>query len=331
MNRRILFTVAASFAIATQVDAQEQSFPDGGFENCWKEFTTQNNEKYWDFQDEKNGKEAYFLSTLNLLHDLEVEQGIAPLTAFRLTGSDVRNGKYSLKLVSNYMTVGEKSIFLPGAAGTLKIIIDMNSEVGGDCIVGRPFTFRPSALKGWKKCLPESGDTAAIEIKLKKNGVVIGNGIERMSSRDADWKEFNVPVNYTSDDAPDTIIVIFSASGAYDFTNIETLMDCKGKRNSTLLLDDIELEYLNGIKEMLAPEMKLNIYPNPSTELVNIQMANPMQGTVIIYDYLTRKVGEYPICGTQIKVDIRDYAVGSYLINVLENNRVVSTGRFMKE
>jgi hypothetical protein len=82
---------------------------------------------------------------------------------------------------------------------------------------------------------------------------------------------------------------------------------------------------------MFAPAIKMSVYPNPSKENVSIQIAKETNGTVIIYDYLTRKVGEYTINGTQIDVDIQDYAAGSYLINVIENGKVITTKRFMKE
>jgi len=82
---------------------------------------------------------------------------------------------------------------------------------------------------------------------------------------------------------------------------------------------------------MFDPAVKLSIYPNPATEQVNLQIARETAGTAIIYDYLSRKIGEYPLCGTQIDIDVRHYAAGSYLINIVENDRVITTGRFLKE
>ena len=330
MNRITLAAAAVLCTVATRLEAQ--NFPDGGFENCWVEYTSQRGDKYWDFREEND---KYFLSTLNTLYDLDPEQGVAPLTAFRLDDENVKRGNYSLKLVSNYMTVGNKSIFLPGAAGTIEIVIDAGSEFGGDCILGNAFTHKPTAIKGWKKYMPVGGDFGVIEIQLKKNGNTIGSGKQTMNERDADWVEFSLPVVYTSDAAvmPDTIVIIFSASGDYDFTNIETLMACKGQKNSTLYLDDIEFEYGSGtgIKEMFDPAVKVSVYPNPSKESVNINIAKQTQGTVYIYDYLSRKTGEYTLSGTQIDIDIKDYAAGSYLINVVENGKVITTARFVKE
>jgi hypothetical protein len=101
---------------------------------------------------------------------------------------------------------------------------------------------------------------------------------------------------------------------------------------SALYLDDLELDYSYvGIKEMLYPEISMRVYPNPSREEATVQIAKETKGTVIVYDYLARKIGEYPINGTQIKINLQNYAQGSYLLNVIENNKVITTSRFVKE
>lgn len=316
--------LAVFFAVVAHLDAQNQPFPDGGFENCWRKITPWDKPEYWDF------KEGYFLSTLNELYELSDEQGIAPLTAYRLEGAEAYDG-YSLKLISKNMKIGTSDLFLPGPAGTLEIIIDIDAENGGDCIMGRAFTSKPTALTGYYNYTPVNGDSAAVEVQLKKGGNVIGGGIQLFKERVTNWTKFTVPVSYISDETPDTIIVIFVASADYDFTDINTLMKCKGQEGSTLCLDNIEFEYEVGVKEMFDPAVKLSVYPNPSKERVTVQIAKETNGTAIIYDYLTRKIGEYPIDGSQIEVDIKDYAAGSYLINIVENNRVITTGRLVKE
>jgi len=322
--RRITL-LAVFVTVAFHLNAQNRKFPDGGFENCWVTVTPYGKPVYWDFN------ENYFLTTLNELYGLDAEQGIAPLTAFQVTGNDVYEGMYSLKLVSNSMQIGSETLFLPGAAGTLRLIIDTEAPNGGYCELGKPFTSRPSELTGYHKYAPVNGDSAAIEVQLKRGGNVIGSGKLPIKSTVANWSEFSVPISYTSTATPDTIIIIFAASADYDFTNIDSLMHCRGQINSTLYLDNIEFQYVVGIKEMFDPAVKVTVYPNPSKECVNIQVGKETNGTVIIYDYLSRKVGEYAINGTQIDVDIQDYAAGSYLINVIENDKVITTNRFVKE
>ena len=316
--KKVVLLIVSTIVISFKVQGQ-QNIPDGGFENCWVEGSSSKG-KYWTFEDD------YFFTTLNVIYTLVPPFGNGPLTAFRET-ADAYQGDYCVKLVSDVMEFGE-DIFLPGAIGTLEIDI-----LGFDFVLGEPFTSRPDILKGYHKYLPVNGDSAAIEIWLQKgNGTVLGRGKQVIKNAVPDWSVFNVPITYTSNDTPEEIVVIFAASGNYDFTSIETLMQCKGQQGSTLYLDEIELEYTPaGVKELFDPDIKLSIYPNPSTEQLNLQIGKETKGTVILYDYLIRKIGEYPIHGTQIDIDIRDYATGSYLINIVENDRVITTGRFVKE
>jgi len=320
--RKIVFLIASAIIINVNVRGQNQNIPDGGFENCWIEKTTQNGKpKFWDFKDD------YFFITLNAdLYTLPDILGKAPLTAFR-ESSDAYQGNYSLKLVSDVMKSEYGDIFLPGAMGNINIdIINVN------CNLGRPFTSRPSAIKGWHKYIPVNKDSAAIEIVLKKGGNRIGGGKQIIKEGVPNWATFNVPITYTSSQTPDSIIIVFSSSAAYDFKDIDALMECKGQIGSTLYLDEIALDYGDvNIKEMFDPAIKMSVYPNPSKESVSLTIAKETNGTVIIYDYLTRKIGEYSINGTQIDIDIQDYAVGSYLINVIENGKVITTNRFVKE
>ena len=318
--RKIVFFIAA-FALMN-VNVKGQYIPDGGFEDCWVEKDPKNGKaKFWDF------KSGYFFITLNAdLYTLPAYLGDAPLTAFRET-SGVYEGKHSLKLVSNTMEWEEGRIFLPGAMGNINIDV-----LNFDCSLGRDFTHRPLTLKGYFKYAPVSGDSAIMEIQLKKkNGTVLGKGKQVIKGAVSDWTEFMVSVNYTSNDTPEEIVIVFSASAAYDFTNIYTLLQCQGQKGSTLYLDEIQLDYSVGITEMFDPGIKINVYPNPSKERVSLQIAKETNGTVFIYDYLTRKMGEYPIQGTQIDIDIQDYVAGSYLINVIENGKVITTSRFVKE
>ncbi len=315
--RKITLLLVLTTCISLSTNAQ--TFSDGSFENCWEFFKnpTAGKQDYWDFKD------SYFLFTLNQLHELSGDQGDAPLTAFR--DEDAIDGNYSLKLVSKTMTFGE-DLFLPGAAGTLSIdFIDLN------CILGQPFTHRPTYLKGWYKYSAVKGDSAAIEVFLKKNGNKVGGGKMLIYNDVNAWSEFSVPITYTSNDTPDSLVVIFAASAGYDFSSIETLMECKGQDNSTLYIDDVVFDYEQGIQERLMSEMKIDLLPNPVHSHLSIQAKEPLKGNIVIYDYMGREINRYKINDKSLIINISDYAAGSYLLNYIENGGVMSSKRFIKK
>ncbi|MDR1793708.1 MAG: T9SS type A sorting domain-containing protein [Bacteroidales bacterium] len=320
--KRLAFLVAMTAGICS-LQAQT-AFPDGGFESNWQLFpceTRPGGSSYWDFPT------GSFITTLNVLYDMDASTGIADLTAFR-EETDIYSGNYALKLESHPMTLGGNTIFLPGVAATFTIDIGDVS-----CVLGRPFTSNPVALKGFKKALPVNGDSAAIEIWVQKAGVVLGGGKKVYTSVDADYEEFNIPLIYLEpiNTTPDTIVVIFTASGNYDFTDINTLQDCQGQENSTLYVDEVSFEYSNGVVEFLDPEVKVNFYPNPAKDQINISVDNNLTAKVMIYDYLARPIGETTLSNGKANLNVTSYPSGSYIINVLDNGKVITSGRFVKE
>lgn len=315
MNKNILVGLAltASFTLCAQ------TFPDGSFEKNWEFFTNPNPGKtdYWDFKDD------YFLSTLNQLHELSGDQGDAPLTAFRT--EDAIDGNYALKLVSNTMTFGEK-LFLPGAAATLHI-----DFIGMDCIMGKPFTHKPLQFTGWYKCQLVKGDSAAIEVFLKKGGTKIGGGKMVIYSDVNAWTKFNISIDYSQQSTPDSIVVVFAASAGYDFTSIATLMQCKGQDGSTLYIDDVAFGYEQNVRELMMPETVIIVSPNPAKDNLKLSFEQAINATIFVYDYTGKEIERAIVNGDSYQLNVAKYAKGSYFINVLVNDKLITSKQFIKE
>ena len=322
--KKLNLTLLALVTIV-MVNAQKPVFPDGDFENCWVQYTVQEGskagQKYWDF------KEESFISTLNQLYELDGAQGIAPLTAFR--EEDAYEGNYSLKLVSDTMVFGNQRIFLPGVVGTL--LIDF---IGIECALGTPFNGKPVSLSGYMKYLPVNGDSAAIEVVLMSNahgGVVVGSGKQVFNSAINAYSEFSVDINYTGQYEPDSIIVLAAASADYDFTNIDSLMKCNGQKGSTLYLDNLTFNYGNNVKECLMSEINMVVMPNPAVDQISISMSEEIKGQVMIYDINGKCVANTAINGNKMNIDASAYAAGTYIVNIVSNNQVVASSRFIKQ
>lgn len=221
-----------------ECEAFTKQFVDGGFENCWYWQSTRN-DTYLEYQ-------SSVLMSLNLLHALEdmIPGTTAPFTAY-CDSVTPHSGRFAMKLVSGRIhddNVGE--LFLPGAIAPLNETFISEFLDNGNINVKRPYTEKPSALKGYYKYTPVDGDTASICLKLYNGDEVIAEGIFVARNTVSGWTEFNIPITGDSYGAttPTHISIIISASAGYDFSN---LANCVGKEGSTLWIDDIELVFPN--------------------------------------------------------------------------------------
>ena len=116
-------TLVLLTALLTVSFAWAQQLPDGGFEE-WK--TGENYQKET-FDDLANP----FWQTLNVLSTLPPEMGTGPVVVFKEQG---KTG-FCPRMESNQLTLGEKTIFLPGVVGAMTVIIDKQTAQ-----FGRPYS-----------------------------------------------------------------------------------------------------------------------------------------------------------------------------------------------
>ena len=255
-----------------------------------------------------------------MISGLPPEQFTGPVTMFKDKGRSGADNDFAPKMVSNEMTFGEeeKHIFLPGVVGTLEVLVSKQSA-----IFGRSFTGRPNALKGYMKYLPVNGDSASIFVEVYKYSEAgTRQKIARIEQifKDSieDWKAFELPITYNSDETPDSITVLFVSSAGYDF---DDLFNCKGQIGSTLWVDDVEFVYegdepgpsTNNENAVLAAS---RLYPNPSFNglfNLNVQEACSMEVFAISGQAVMQQ--NLMAAGTYT-VDLSRFAPGVYYIRL---------------
>ena len=219
-----------------ECEAFTKEFVDGGFENCWYWQSTQN-DTYLEYQ-------SSVLLTLNMLHALEdmIPGTTAPFTAY-CDSVTPHTGKFAMKLVSGHIHDNQNGeLFLPGAMAPLNEGFIDEFLNDGNISVKRPYTEKPTAIKGYYKYLPVNGDASSISVKLYNGDEVIAEGTLTESSAVGEWTAFNIPItgeNYANQ-TPTHISVIFSASADYNFAD---LLSCTGQVGSALWLDDLEFVF----------------------------------------------------------------------------------------
>lgn len=199
-----------------------------------------------------------FWATLNALADLG-----GPVTVERVT--DACQGEYAAKLTTKNFTSLLVSGFL--ASGTFN-----QNNLANPLTIGSPFTLKPVSFSGCYKYTPVSGDSAAL-ISILTRWNTQTNSRDTLASAggitatpQADYVNFNYTYEYFSQETPDSIQVVFSASADGANNN--------GQVGSTLWVDNINLSILNGLTLPMMPEGIVSCYPNPATEQVYINLEN---------------------------------------------------------
>jgi hypothetical protein len=316
-----LLTAFCSVAIA------QTPVPNGQLENWY--FVTNPVHAGVDYWQPGTDMNDNWITTLN---ELALVPGSAggpgPITAER--SDDAHSGNYAAKLVSGQMVLGAITIFIPGMLGTATL--DMT---GVRALLGRANDAKPLHFKGFYKYSPVGQDSAtAILVVSKWNASAkkrdtIGFGQIMMKNEVNTYTEFDVPVNYTypsSAETPDSMTLLTISSGGFSILNF---MGCDGEVGSTLYVDDLVLEYPNGIEQQLMPEIFVKAWPNPAKENINFETDKEIRGARIeIFGNQGQILDSKIIDGRSATLPVNRFASGVYNYRLVNGNKIITGGSF---
>ncbi|MCS6981453.1 MAG: PCMD domain-containing protein [Flavobacteriales bacterium] len=244
-----------------------------------------------------------------------------PVTVFKT--SDAKSN-YAAQLKSNTYVV--LNIFIPGTLGTIVAQISPPAA-----FLGVPFTDMPSRFKGWYKYQPVGNDSAEILIALmKRNGPsrdTVARAVMKIKNAVNAYTQFDLPLTYFSTTVPDSLIILCVSSAGYNFQN---LFACAGQNNSTLYVDELELEYSTGLSESY-PLPELRVYPNPATEQIWVEGPAASAGAVLeLNDSEGRLVRRLLFSSWPLLLPIESLPAGRYFLRLVEGLRITARGTFMK-
>ncbi len=270
----------------------------------------------WDYDSGGDYYEpAGYWATANPVSKLSA---LAPVTTFRET-DNVYAGIYAAKMVTGVF------VALP-VAGTLYTgeFDDTQITNPADAVkLGVPYTDRPTRFTGHYMYFPENGDSAAIVCQFTKNSQLIGQGALVVYSEVSSYTAFDLEIDYYTADMPDSMSVVFSSSaGGQDFM---------AEAGSTLYIDEVAFEFETGLQTPLMPEVKVNLYPNPtSTQLFLNTDVLLNNGEVAIFDVKGTLIQEEKMTALQTELSVQHLNVGIYFYQIMEQGRIVAAGKFEK-
>lgn len=243
--------------------------------------------------------------------------------------SDAFSGSFSAQLttIEVFGTLSSATLF----TGEFDLNITSPSE---SVKFGRPFTGKPTSLRGYYKSNSIMQDSFDMYITLFNEAIISGEprgdtvAHAQFTSNETvgTWTPFELTLDYHNANDVDSIQIVFasSAEGA----------SFAGQLGNTLWIDNLELYYAPvGISQVLMPEIGVKTFPNPAVDQLNIELEKELPNNEFLIMAADGKiVKRNQINGLNEKIDVSQLTPGIYfyLLND-EKGYSMNSGSFVIE
>lgn len=313
-----LFTILIVAAFLSQTGVSQSTLPNGNF-NDWD----------WIIHPTHAGGGFYepgggFFKSLNILDTIATPPG---LTCFR--SDEAHSGAYAARVMTQQIAILQ--VLIPGVIGTLKI--NWNTL---NATLGVPYTYPAKArsFQGWYKSAPLNGDSAGAVLFLSKWNPFTSKrdtiGYKRLVFKNAvsEYTFFDAEVYYKDPNTmPDSITILLLSSAGY---NAQNMLNSVGRVGSQAWFDDVTITDVNGIQHQLMPEIDVKLYPNPASDMMNVELEKAIKkGEFIIYSMDGKQLDVIPL--TQIKnlVPVSSLPAGTYYYKISDGKSAKNSGSFV--
>ena len=314
----VMLVMAMNFASA------QSNIPNGNFENWYNVVVSAT----LNYDDLGTGPTDNWTSTLNSLAAVPpTAGGPGPVTVYKTT--DKYSGTYAAKAISKSFPLGPITIFIPGMIGTATMEMQ-----GVRAILGRPCAdCKPIGFSGYYKFEPVNGDSCGAVILLSrwnptaKKRDTIGYGRMVQKEPVSTYTKFEVPINYTGTGSVDTITLLVVSSAGFNLVNF---MGSVGQVGNTMYVDELMLDYPAGVQQVLMPDVTVSVYPNPASDILNVELSKIVKGGLIeIYSNGGKLVDSFQVSDSKFQVPVYSLPNGAYYFRLLEGKSLLNTGTFM--
>ncbi|GAB4132053.1 MAG: hypothetical protein Fur0041_03030 [Bacteroidia bacterium] len=236
--------------------------------------------------------------------------------------TDAYDGLYSLKLRSDHFDL--TPFGWPIVDTMAYAAIGSISQSGP--IYGVPFTGRPVKLTFYYKYTPGTPqgndvDTARVYVRFGNNGNTIGDGEKKIYGAAVNtWTYGEITINWTSASNPDTCKVELASS-------LTGILFSTDDINTNLIGNELKIDKLEFIYQTTSIEdnktkAAVSVYPNPSSDVINVQNVSS-NASYVICDALGNTVAKGQFSTGCINVSA--LAQGMYFLQVFEGNQKTVT------
>ncbi|MGM0650459.1 MAG: PCMD domain-containing protein, partial [Bacteroidota bacterium] len=221
--------------------------------------------------------------------------------------TDVYSGDYAIEATTVTESIYGENVTLPGVITLGEFILDVASETAS-IEGGIEFPHRPDTLNGYFKSAPAPDDTARIIVGLSKwddaagERDTIGFGGMNFPSTFDTWTEFNIPIEWSSTEVPDSMNIVIASSARNDSVfitgssiTVDSLWFGFPEQQDIIAVEtlaDITVDYGTAFGDIPLPDSVEVTLDDSSTDSLGV---NWLEGS---YDGNTQ--GTYPIEGELI-------------------------------
>lgn len=241
---------------------------------------------------------------------------------------DAYFGSFSARLESKELNFLDQTFLAPGVITLAQFNIDIFTQTfsysGGLFLQQNVFE-----LKGMYKYQGVGNDSAVILMYNFRNREnedydTIGRGYTYLNNA-SDWTPFTVRMKYLNGHVPDTFNVLIMS------TTDEGLQDLS-HAGSVLFLDSLSISTNTGIINLWEKPIALHVYPNPSSSIIHFEIEEAgKKRELILYNQEGKIVANTAFHSQIISLDISEFSTGMYSYTVVEDNRIINSGSFLKE
>lgn len=248
--------------------------------------------------------------------------------------SDAISSEYkTIKTNTNITyTLGRATIMVSNKGIDSSYVRVEHNFASADAFKNNPYNFRLNTQHYWKvDGIMSSGFVGKIRFNYDGNKTMSGNSyldtcltvvngdsiiLLYRKNADDDWKEVSSYSKFKASSKTGFLTVDTFKLGEYVFAN----------GHSNVLLGINETKHIN--------TAQLNVYPNPSSSVVNINVSHykiTNSTSIEIYDIQGKNVKRINTVNFENEISISDLAKGQYIINLMDKNKMIISKSFVVE
>ena len=168
-----------------------------------------------------------------------------------------------------------------------------------------PIQNKPLSLNAYVKTEMYVPDPVKIDVFLYFNNNIVDNGFWQVDSAINDWTHIIIPISNNSPNADSAQIVLTGGIEVFDTTLAN---------DTKFWVDNLSFNYITSSEDYFL-NSQIYIYPNPATDVIQINLPNNKISEVKIYNVLGKLVKQ-EILNHKNEIDVSELNGGVYFVKI---------------